>query len=124
MRPLEVLDDFPDPVVVVDRGGAIVYATPAAAAALGRQRDALVGQELAPLFDAEGRLELRRTLARLIEAEGSCRQELTVDAGVRGACPVAGACRSGASRWPIACCSSSRARPASPAPSRRASTSG
>ena len=53
MRPLEVLDGFPDPVVVVDRGGAIVYATPAAAAGLGRQRDALVGQELAPLFDAD-----------------------------------------------------------------------
>ena len=84
MRPLEVLDDFPDPVVVVDRGGAIVYATPAAAAALGRQREGLVGQELAPLFDAEGRLELRRTLARLIEAEGSCRQELN-------AMPVSGA---------------------------------
>ena len=78
MRPLEVLDDFPDPVVVVDRGGAIVYATPPAAAGLGRQRDALVGQELAPLFDPDGRLELRRTLARLIEGEASTRQELTV----------------------------------------------
>jgi two-component system, cell cycle sensor histidine kinase and response regulator CckA len=84
MRPLEVLDGFPDPVVVVDRGGAIVYATPAAAAGLGRQRDALVGQELAPLFDAESRLELRRTLARLIEADGSVRHELT-------AIPVSGA---------------------------------
>jgi PAS domain S-box-containing protein len=84
MRPLEVLDDFPDPVVVVDRGGAIVYATPAAAAGLGRQRDALIGQELAPLFDPDGRLELRRTLARLIEAEAAARQELTVT-------PVSGA---------------------------------
>ena len=78
MRPLEVLDDFPDPVVVVDRGGAIVYATAAAAAGLGRHRDALVGQELAPLFDPDGRLELRRTLARLIEADAATRQELTV----------------------------------------------
>jgi two-component system, cell cycle sensor histidine kinase and response regulator CckA len=84
MRPLEVLDGFPDPVVVVDRGGAIVYATPAAAAGLGRQRDALVGQELAPLFDAESRLELRRTLARLIEADSSIRHELR-------AIPVSGA---------------------------------
>jgi PAS domain S-box-containing protein len=84
MRPLEVLDDFPDPVVVVDRGGAIVYATAAAAAGLGRHRDALVGQELAPLFDPDGRLELRRTLARLIEADAATRQELTVT-------PVSGA---------------------------------
>ena len=76
-RPLEVLDDFPDPVVVVDRGGAIVYATAAAATALGRVRESLVGQELAPLFEPEGRLELRRTLARLLEAEGTARLEVT-----------------------------------------------
>src|SRR5690349_11981165 len=86
MRPLEVLDDFPDPVVVVDRGGAIVYATPAAATALGRAADALVGQELAPLFEADGRLELRRTLARLLEADASIRHELNV-IPISGAAP-------------------------------------
>src|SRR5215207_5284823 len=76
MRPLEMLDQFPDPVVVVDRGGAIVYATAEAAAGLGRPREGLIGQELAPLFEAEGRLELRRTLARLLEAEPGTRLEL------------------------------------------------
>jgi signal transduction histidine kinase len=92
MRPLEVLDHFPDPVVVVDRGGAIVYATAEAAAGLGKPREALIGQELAPLFEADGRLELRRTLARLVEAEAGTRLELA-------ATPLSGAVPGG---WRLA----------------------
>jgi two-component system cell cycle sensor histidine kinase/response regulator CckA len=64
-RPFQVLDDFPDPVAIVDRGSAIVYATPSAAALLGRPREQLIGQELTSLLSVRHRGELSRTLTQL-----------------------------------------------------------
>jgi two-component system, cell cycle sensor histidine kinase and response regulator CckA len=57
------LDDFPDPVAVVDRGGAIVYASPSMGALVGRGGDELVGLELSSFVAARDRGELARTLA-------------------------------------------------------------
>jgi PAS domain S-box-containing protein len=57
------LDDFPDPVAVVDRGGAIVYASPSMGALVCRSGDELVGLELASFVAARDRAELGRTLA-------------------------------------------------------------
>jgi two-component system, cell cycle sensor histidine kinase and response regulator CckA len=59
------LDEFPDPVAVVDRGGVIVYASPAIAALLGRVPEELVGQEFSSLLAPRFRADLARTLAEL-----------------------------------------------------------
>jgi two-component system, cell cycle sensor histidine kinase and response regulator CckA len=72
-----VLDDFPDPVVVVDRGSAIVYASPAIGALLGRPRDQLMGQELSALLAARYRPELCRALGGL--TAGSAPARLSVE---------------------------------------------
>jgi two-component system cell cycle sensor histidine kinase/response regulator CckA len=88
-RPLEVLDEFPDPVVVVDRGGVVVYASNLAVECFGRPRERMVGEELAPLFEAAGKLALRRTLRDLSEAGTAARIEATL-AGAGGAAATPG----------------------------------
>jgi two-component system, cell cycle sensor histidine kinase and response regulator CckA len=70
-RPFQVLDDFPDPVVVVDRGGAIVYASPSAAVLLGRPREQLIGQELTGLLSVRHRGEVSRTLTQLTDGRSA-----------------------------------------------------
>jgi two-component system, cell cycle sensor histidine kinase and response regulator CckA len=72
-RPFQVLDDFPDPVAVIDRGGAIVYASPAVGALVGRPRDHLLGQDLASLLGARYRPDLARTLAQLDSGPATAR---------------------------------------------------
>ncbi len=76
-RPFQVLDDFPDPVAVVDRGGAIVYASPSIGALVGRTGDELVGLELASFVAARHRPQLARTLATF--AGGPPALRLTVE---------------------------------------------
>jgi two-component system, cell cycle sensor histidine kinase and response regulator CckA len=70
-RPFEVLDEFPDPVLVVDQGGVVVYASQAAELCLRRTGKELVGVELASLLGAGGALALRQALATLVEREGT-----------------------------------------------------
>jgi two-component system cell cycle sensor histidine kinase/response regulator CckA len=66
-RPFQVLDDFPDPVAVVDRGGVVVYASPAFSALVARTTDDLMGQELYFLLAASARAGLARALATLAD---------------------------------------------------------
>ena len=61
-RPFQLLDDFPDPVAVVDRGSAIVYASPTFSALVGRGPDDLIGQELYSLVTARYRARLAHIL--------------------------------------------------------------
>jgi PAS domain S-box-containing protein len=76
-RPFQVLDDFPDPVAVVDRGGVIVYASPSFGALVGRSGDELVSLELPSFVAARHRNPLARTLATF--AGGPPALRLTVE---------------------------------------------
>jgi two-component system cell cycle sensor histidine kinase/response regulator CckA len=74
LRPFELLDDFPDPVVVVDRGGGVVYASHAAEASLG-PGGALAGVDLMGFVSAEDRPGLTRMLGSLADHPGPERVE-------------------------------------------------
>jgi PAS domain S-box-containing protein len=67
VRPFEALDDFPDPVVVVDRGGLVVYASCAAQEQLERLVGPLKDRDLLALVAGEDRAALSRLLGALAE---------------------------------------------------------
>src|SRR5204863_1431067 len=77
LRPFEVLDDFPDPVVVVDRGGGVVYASHAAEEALGAG-GALAGVDLMGMVAAPDRPCMQRMLGALEHHTGPERVEAKV----------------------------------------------
>jgi two-component system cell cycle sensor histidine kinase/response regulator CckA len=77
LRPFEVLDDFPDPVVVVDRGGGVVYASHAAEEALG-PGGALAGVDLLGIVALPDRPGMKRMLGALEVHPGPERVEAEV----------------------------------------------
>src|SRR5687768_13198870 len=77
-RPFEVLDEFPDPVLVVDQVGVVVYASEAAQLLFHRSGHELAGMELAALLSPSGAMAFRQALAGLVEQEGTLHIPVTL----------------------------------------------
>ena len=88
-RPFEVLDEFPDPVLLVDQGGSVVYASEAAQLLFHRTGHELSGMEVGALLSPAGATAVRQALSGLLEREGTVHIPVTAvstePAGMPGA---------------------------------------